>query len=52
MDLNELYSRHQISLINAAAAPSEAARSAHLERASRYAGRIKAVRRAIIRGRL
>ncbi|WP_200933105.1 MULTISPECIES: hypothetical protein [unclassified Sphingomonas] len=44
MDLNDLYQRHQISLINAKAAANIEARAAHMGLASLYAVRINAVR--------
>jgi hypothetical protein len=45
MDLNDLYQRHQISLINAKAAIGTEARTAHLGLATLYAHRINAMRR-------
>lgn len=47
MDLNDLYQRHQVSLINAKAAASSEARSAHLGLATLYARRIN-----VLRGRM
>lgn len=44
MDLNYLYQRHQISLINAEAAANIEARSAHMGLATLYARRINAMR--------
>lgn len=44
MDLNDLYQRHQVSLINAKAALSCEARSAHIGLAKLYAHRINAMR--------
>ena len=50
MDLNYLHSRHQISLINAAAAKSKEARSAHRRLADLYAAQINAQRRTLPAG--
>ncbi len=47
MDLNYLYSRHQISLINAKAATSAEARLAHLGLAKDYAARINGAHRLL-----
>ena len=44
MDLNDLFSRHQISLMNARAATTREARSAHQRLAALYAERIDAQR--------
>jgi len=51
MDLNYLYSRHQISLINARAAKSTESRLSHLGLAKLYAARIDAVREKMEPGR-
>jgi len=45
MDLNYLYSRHQISLIKATSAKSPEARHAHQGLANLYADRINGTRR-------
>lgn len=50
MDLNYLHSRHQISLINAAAAQSTEARTAHRRLADLYAARINVQRRGLPAG--
>ncbi|WP_190282614.1 hypothetical protein [Rhizorhabdus histidinilytica] len=50
MDLNYLHSRHQISLINAAAAKSIEARIAHRRLADLYADRINLQRRDLPAG--
>jgi len=47
VDLNYLYSRHQISLINARAAKCDAARAAHMELARSYAAKIRGARDAL-----
>lgn len=44
MDLNDLYQRHQVSLINAKAAAGTEARAAHLGLAALYARRINRLR--------
>jgi 3-deoxy-D-manno-octulosonate 8-phosphate phosphatase KdsC-like HAD superfamily phosphatase len=44
MDLNYLYSRHQISLINARAAQCTESRLSHLGLAKLYAAKINSVR--------
>lgn len=44
MDLNYLYSRHQISLINAGSAKCRDSRTAHLNLAKLYAQRINNLR--------
>ena len=44
MDLNELYQRHQVSLINAKAAANVEARSSHMGLANLYALRINSMR--------
>lgn len=43
MDLNELYRRHQMSVVRAASAISKEARSSHRGLASGYAARIAAM---------
>jgi hypothetical protein len=48
MDLNYLYSRHQISLINAGAAKCLGSRTAHLNLAKLYARRINSLRRPML----
>lgn len=50
MDLNYLHSRHQISLMNAAAAKSAEARIAHRNLAELYAARINTQRRGLPAG--
>lgn len=50
MDLNYLHSRHQVSLINAAAATSAEARIAHRRLADLYAARINLQRRDLPAG--
>ncbi len=47
MDLNYLYSRHQISLMCAMRAASPEARCAHRGLARAYAERIRALRRSL-----
>lgn len=47
MDLNYLYSRHQISLIQARAATCAEARAAHMGLAKLYAARINGARRTL-----
>jgi hypothetical protein len=44
MDLNYLFSRHQVSLMRAEAATCSPSRLAHLGMATAYAGRIDAMR--------
>lgn len=46
MDLDYLYGRHEVSLLMAKNAVSEAARRVHRELASAYASRIAAIQNA------
>ena len=48
MDLNYLYTRHQISLFMAENADSEQARKAHREFGRRYASRIAEAKRLLL----
>jgi len=41
MDLNHLYSQHQLSVMHAAATPSRLARTKHLAAAGSFANRIR-----------
>ena len=47
MDLNDLFSRHQLSLVRAGSAASVEARHAHRGLAHGYAGRIASFQRSV-----